>query len=89
MSYNYYDLFEMGGWVDSMYDESYSEDVTQDIKEIICRYNDKEHTKERICNFNLLLYGDYNCDGCFSNTAPCPIEGYHGFCWQHQCSVLA
>ena len=32
MSYNYYDLFEMGGWVDSMYDESYSEDVTQDIK---------------------------------------------------------
>lgn len=88
MPFTYYDLFETDGLV-TVYDNSYSKNITQDIKEIIYRYNNKKYKKERVCNFNLLLYGDYNCDGYFKNTAPCPVEGYHGFCWQHHYSSLA
>lgn len=88
MPYNYFDLFETDR-VGTVYDKPYSKSVIRDIKDIICRYNSKEHKKERICNFNLLLYGDYNCDGHFRNTAPCPVEACHSFCWQHHCSALA
>ena len=78
------------GWgSDSIYDYRSSEDTTEDVKEIIERYNDPEQKSNRVCNFSLLIHGDYDCDGITNNTAPCPLESYPGFCWQHACEVVA
>ena len=69
----------------NLYDDRH-EDLLQDTKEIIARINvpspNKEDITNRICNIELLIYGDYDCEGKKTGV-PCILATCNGFCWQH------
>ena len=69
----------------NIYDDRH-EGLLQDTKEIIARINvpspNTEGIKNRICNIELLIYGDYDCEGKKTGV-PCILATCNGFCWQH------
>ena len=77
-----YDTFHTESYIENIYDEDYGDNPTVDIKEIIERVLDTEFLTNKICNIDLLIYGDYNCNGN-GKTAPCACSAIDGFCWQH------
>lgn len=82
-----YDTFYIDDFEnDNIYNDDRGDGLLQDIKEIIARINayspDSEYTKNRICNIELLLHGDYDCDGKKTG-APCVLSVCNSFCWQH------
>ena len=79
------ELFYMDDIDDSIYDDRH-DGLLQDMKEIIAHINvyspSTEDIKNRICNIELLVHGDYDCDGKKTG-APCPLSVCNGFCWQY------
>ena len=79
------DMFYMDDIDDNIYDDRH-DGLLQDMKEIIARINvyspSTEDIKNRICNIELLVHGDYDCDGKKTG-APCALSVCNGFCWQH------
>lgn len=79
------DMFYVEGYDDNIYDYK-NDSLLQDMKEIIARINvyspNTEDIKNRICNIELLLHGDYDCDGRRTGV-PCALSACDGYCWQH------
>ena len=79
------DMFYVEGYNDNIYDYK-PVSLVQEIKEIIARINiyspDSEDIKNRICNIELLLHGDYDCDGRRTGV-PCVLSACDGYCWQN------
>lgn len=79
------DMFYVEGYNDNIYDYK-NDSLLQDMKEIIARINvyspDSEDIKNRICNIELLLHGDYDCDGRRTGV-PCVLSACDGYCWQN------
>ena len=79
------DMFYVESYNDNIYDYK-NDSLLQDMKEIITRINvyspDSEDIKNRICNIELLLHGDYDCDGRRTGV-PCVLSACDGYCWQN------
>ena len=79
------DMFYVEGYSDNIYDYK-NDSLLQEMKEIIARINvyspDTEDIKNRICNIELLLHGDYDCDGRRTGV-PCVLSACDGYCWQN------
>ena len=79
------DMFYVEGYDDNIYDDRH-DGLLQDMKEIIARINvyspNTEDIKNRICNIELLLHGDYDCDGKKTGT-PCVLSACDDYCWQN------
>lgn len=79
------DMFYVEGYNDNIYDYK-NDSLLQEMKEIIARINvyspDSEDIKNRICNIELLLHGDYDCDGRRTGV-PCVLSACDGYCWQN------
>ena len=79
------DMFYVEGYNDNIYDYK-NDSLLQEIKEIIARINiyspDSEDIKNRICNIELLVHGDYDCDGRRTGV-PCVLSACDGYCWQN------
>lgn len=79
------DMFYVEGYNDNIYDYK-NDSLLQEMKEIIARINvyspDTEDIKNRICNIELLLHGDYDCDGRRTGV-PCVLSACDGYCWQN------
>ena len=79
------DTFYLEDFDNSIYDDRH-DGLVQDMKEIIARINidcpNTEDIKNRICNIELLIHGDYDCDGK-STGVPCSLSACEVYCWQH------
>ena len=79
------DMFYVESYNDNIYDYK-NDSLLQDMKEIIARINvyspDTEDIKNRICNIELLLHGDYDCDGSRTGV-PWVLSACDGYCWQN------
>ena len=79
------DMFYVEGYNDNIYDYK-PVSLVQEIKEIIARINiyspNSEDIKNRICNIELLVHGDYDCDGRRTGV-PCVLSACDGYCWQN------
>lgn len=79
------DMFYVESYNDNIYDYK-PVSLAQELKEIIARINvyspDTEDIKNRICNIELLLHGDYDCDGRRTGV-PCVLSACDGYCWQN------
>ena len=79
------DMFYVESYNDNIYDYK-PVSLVQEIKEIIARINvyspDTEDINNRMCNIELLIYGDYDCEGKKTGV-PCTLSTCNGFCWQH------
>ena len=79
------DMFYVESYNDNIYDYK-NDSLLQDMKEIIARINvysqDTEDIKNIICNIELLLHGDYDCDGRRTGV-PCVLSACDGYCWQN------
>lgn len=79
------DTFYLEDFDNNIYDDSRA-GLVQDMKEIIARINvyspNTEDIKNRICNIELLVHGDYDCDGKKTGV-PCVLSACDDYCWQN------